>query len=143
MIILSIAAIADRRRCCGRASVWRAGLALLLAAGSAPVARAQGATAFDGQYVGQLTLSSVIKGDCTKPPLGSLYPLTVSRGQVRFLYTPRFSTTLIGTVDKNGAFKAAARASKGIVTMTGQIRGDNVTATIRSPSCNYDFQSRQ
>lgn len=119
------------------------GLALLLGAALARTALAQGPAAFDGQYVGELSLTSVTQGDCTKPPLGSLYPLTVSQGQVRFLYTPRFSTTLIGTVDKNGVFKASARAHKGIVRMTGHIRGNDVTATIVSPSCNYNFQTKR
>jgi hypothetical protein len=126
-----------------RALLWRLGLALLLGAGLARSASAQSAMAFDGQYVGELTLVSVISGDCTKPPLGSLYPLTISPGQVRFLYTPRFSTTLIGTVERNGVFKASARAHKGIVTMTGRVRGSNVTATIVSPSCNYNFQTKR
>lgn len=116
---------------------------LLLGAGFARIALAQGSDAFDGQYIGELTLMSVVKGDCTKPPLGSVYPLTISRGQVKFQYTPRFSTILIGTVDKNGVFKASTRAHKGIVRMTGRIRGDNVTATVVSPSCNYNFQTKR
>lgn len=131
-----------RHRRWRRGWVPQLGLALLFGAGLAATAWAQASTSFDGQYVGELTLVSVISGDCTKPPLGSVYPLTISRGQVRFLYTPRFSTTLIGAVDKNGLFKASARAHKGIVTMTGRIRGDAVTATIVSPSCNYSFQSK-
>lgn len=126
-----------------RALMWWLGLALLIGAGLARGASAQGLAAFDGQYVGELTLVSVITGDCTKPPLGSLYPLTISHGQVRFLYTPRFSTTLIGTVDKNGVFKASARAHKGVVRMTGRIRGNDVTAAIVSPSCNYNFQTKR
>ena len=119
------------------------GLAVLLGAASAHAASAQVSTAFDGQYVGELTLMSVITGDCTKPPLGSVYPLTISQGQVKFQYTPRFSTILIGTIDKNGVFKASARAHKGVVRMTGRIRGDNVSATVVSPSCNYNFQTKR
>ena len=129
------------RRSAG-ASMRRLVLLLLLGAGPASAALAQGSGAFDGQYVGQLTLVSVIKGDCTTPPLGSLYPLTISRGRVTFQYTPRFSTTLIGAVDKNGLFKASARARRGIVTMTGRIRGNEVAATIVSPSCNYSFHTK-
>jgi hypothetical protein len=116
---------------------------LLLGAGFPRIALAQGSDAFDGQYIGELTLMSVVQGDCTKPPLGSVYPLTISRGRVTFQYTPRFSTTLIGTVDKNGVFKASARAHKGIVRMTGRIRGGSVTATVISPSCNYNFQTKR
>jgi hypothetical protein len=116
---------------------------LLLGAGFARSALAQGSDAFDGQYVGELTLMSVVQGDCTKPPLGSVYPLTISRGRVTFQYTPRFSTTLIGTVDRNGVFKASARAHKGIVRMMGRIRGDSVTASVVSPSCNYNFQTKR
>ncbi len=131
-----------QRVSCRNRMLGRLGLGLLFGAGLAGVAAAQGSASFDGQYVGELTLTSVIQGDCTKPPLGSLYPLTVSRGQVRFLYSPRFSTTLTGAVDKNGGFNASARAHKGIVRMTGRIRGNSVTATIVSPSCNYTFQTR-
>ena len=135
--------VGSRRRGSGWAAALRLGLTLLLGAATAGLASAQSSGAFDGQYVGELTLLSVITGDCTRPPLGSAYPLTVSRGQVRFQYTPRFSTTLIGTIDKRGVFQASARARKGVVRMTGRIRGDNVTATIVSPSCNYSFQTRR
>src|SRR5580704_1993842 len=72
------------------------GLSLLLGAGCGSVAWAQGSTRFDGQYVGELTLTGIINGDCTEPPVGALYPLTISRGQVRFKYVPRFDTTLVG-----------------------------------------------
>ena len=106
------------------------------------IAWAQGSTKFDGQYRGELTLTKVIKGDCTQPPLGALYPLTISRGEFRFVYVPRFDTTLSGRVDENGIFKASARVRKGIVQMTGRIRGNSITATIVSPSCNYTFQTK-
>ncbi|MGE5271241.1 MAG: hypothetical protein ACM3JG_16395 [Thiohalocapsa sp.] len=118
------------------------GLGLLFAGISAGAAMAQGAGAFDGQYVGELTLVRVIQGDCSKPPLGSLYPLTVAQNQVRFLYTPRFSTMLVGSVDRNGVISATARAHKGVVKMTGRIRGSSVAATILSPSCQYDFKTK-
>ena len=106
------------------------------------VAWAQSSTKFDGQYRGELTLTKVIKGDCTQPPLGALYPLTISRGEVRFVYVPRFDTRLSGKVDENGIFKASARARKGFVQMTGRIQGRNITADIVSPSCNYIFQTK-
>ena len=118
------------------------GLALLLGAGLASVAWAQGSARFDGQYMGELTLTKVISGDCTKPPLGALYPLKISRGEVRFAYLPRFATTLSGKVDKNGIFKASARLRRGFVQMTGRIQGTNLTAQIVSPSCNYTFQTK-
>jgi hypothetical protein len=35
----------------------------------------------------------VIINDYTQPPLGALYPLTISGGEVRFAYVPRFDTT--------------------------------------------------
>ena len=125
----------------------RLGLGLLLGAALASAASAQmpypqGPSAFDGQYVGELTLTKVIDGDCTPPPLGSLYPLTVSRGEIRFSYLPRFATTLIGRVGGDGSFKAAARLKRGSVQMTGRIEGNKVTADIASPSCNYTFRSR-
>jgi hypothetical protein len=41
------------------------GLGLLLGAGLVSVAWAQGAARFDGQYVGQLTLTGIINGNCT------------------------------------------------------------------------------
>jgi hypothetical protein len=118
------------------------GLGLLLGAGLGNAAWAQGSARFDGQYVGELTLTNVISGDCTTPPLGALYPLTISGGVVRFKYVPRFDTTLIGTIDANGNFKATRRLRRGSVSMTGKIRGNNLIATIVSPSCNYAFQTK-
>jgi len=118
------------------------GLGLLLGAGLGSVAWAQGPAKFDGQYMGELALTKEIAGDCTRPPLGALYPLTISRGVVRFAYLPRFGTTLSGRVDEDGSFKASARLRKGFVQMTGRIQGNNVSASIASPSCNYTFQTR-
>ena len=102
-----------------------------------------GSAKFDGQYMGELTLTKEISGDCTQPPPGALYPLTVSRGEVRFAYVPRFDTTLSGKVDENGIFKASARVRKGFVQMTGRIQGSNLTAHIVLPSCNYTFQTKK
>jgi hypothetical protein len=118
------------------------GMGLLLGAGLGSVAWAQGSGAFDGQYMGELTLTKVINGDCTKPPFGALYPLTISRGEVRFAYRPRFDTTLSGRVDGNGILIASARMRKGFVRMTGRIQGRNLTAFIVSPSCNYTFHTK-
>ena len=118
------------------------GLGLLLGSGLASVAWAQGSARFDGQYTGELTLTQVIDGDCTQPPLGSLYPLTISGGEVRFVYLPRFNTTLRGKVSDNGSFKASARLRRGLIQMTGRIQGNNLTADIASPSCNYTFQTK-
>jgi hypothetical protein len=118
------------------------GSGLLLAIALAGAAGAQDATRFDGQYIGELTLTGVISGDCSEPPLGALYPLTVSGGEVRFAYLPRFATTLVGRIAANGAFKATARLRRGIVQMTGRIQGTSVTASIVSPSCNYNFRTK-
>jgi len=117
------------------------GLGLLLGTGLGSVAWAQGSAKFDGQYMGELTLTKVLN-DCTRPPLGALYPLTISGGEVRFAYVPRFDTTLRGKVGENGIFKASARLRRGFVQMTGHIQGNNLTATIVSPSCNYTFQTK-
>src|SRR6266853_1865341 len=119
------------------------GLGLLLGTGFGSVAWAQGSAKFDGQYMGELTLTKEISVDCTQPPPGALYPLTVSRGEVRYAYVPRFDTTLSGKVDENGVFKASARLRKGFVQMTGRIQGSNLTAHIVSPSCNYAFQTKK
>jgi hypothetical protein len=118
------------------------GLGLLVGTGLGGVAWAQGAARFDGQYMGELTLTRVIDGDCSEPPLGALYPLRISRGDVRFLYTPRFNTTLSGKVGENGVFKASARLRRGVAQMTGRIQGSSVTAYITTPSCNYTFQTK-
>jgi hypothetical protein len=118
------------------------GLGLLLGTGLGSVACAQGLAQFDGQYMGELTLKKVINGDCTKPPLGALYPLTISRGEVRFAYLPRFDTTLTGRVGEDGIFKASARLRRGFVQMTGRIEGNNLIASIVSPSCNYTFKTK-
>jgi hypothetical protein len=103
---------------------------------------AQNLDVYNGQYMGELPLTREISGDCTRPPPGALYPLTVSRGTVRFEYRLRFDTTLRGKIDNNGAFKASARLRKGIVQMTGRIQGHHATASIESPSCVYGFQTK-
>src|SRR5713101_2778321 len=117
-----------RRNLNGKNAMLRwLGVGLLLGAGLVSTAWAQGTARFDGQYMGELTLTKVISGDCTKPPLGALYPLEISRGEVRFAYLPRFATTLSGKVAANGIFKAAARLRRGSVQMTGRIQGTNPT----------------
>ena len=116
------------------------GLALGIVAASA--AWAQRSTRYDGQYVGELTLTRVTGGDCTQPALGALYPLTISGGEVRFTYIPRFNTTLIGKVGDNGIINAAARLRRGSIQMRGRVQGNNITAYIASPSCNYTFQTK-
>jgi hypothetical protein len=118
------------------------GLSLLLGVGLGSVALAQGSAKFDGQYMGELILTKVINGDCTQPPLGALYPLTISRGDVQLVYRPRFGTTLRGKVGEDGTFKASARLRRGFVQMTGHIQGNNLTAYIVSPSCNYTFETK-
>jgi len=121
----------------------RLGPALLVGVGLAGSAEAQGVAKFDGQYVGELTLSGIVNGDCTPPPLGSSYPLEIAGGVVRFKYVPRFDTTLVGRIDPNGNFRASAKLHHGVVTMTGRITGyGTFAATIRSPSCEYSFQTR-
>ena len=118
-------------------------LGCLLALGSASMAWAQGTSQFDGQYVGELTLRGVINGDCTTPPVGAEYPLTIAGGQVHFKYVPRFDTELTGRIDANGSFKATGQTKSGVVTMTGHISGyRNLTASLVSPSCEYSFQSK-
>jgi len=119
------------------------GLGLLLGTGLGSLAWAHGSAKFDDQYMGELYLTKVIEGDCTQPPLGALYPLRIFRGEVRFVYVPRFDTTLSGRIDENGMFKASARLRRGSVRMTGRIQGNNITAYIVSPSCNYTFQTKQ
>jgi hypothetical protein len=106
------------------------------------VAWAQGSTKFDGQYVGALTLAGIINGDCTPPPTGARYPLSIAGGEVRFKYVPRFDTTLIGKVDANGTFKATARLTHGTASMTGRIQGTDLTAQIVTPSCMYSFSTK-
>lgn len=118
------------------------GLGALLGGLLGNVAWAQGPAHFDGQYVGELALSGIINGDCTKPPVGSSYPLTISGGVVRFRYVPRFDTTLIGRVDANGSFKATAALHHGTATMTGHVTGGgDLTANIVTPSCAYSYRA--
>lgn len=118
------------------------GAALLFVAALANAAWAQGPTKFDGQYVGELTLTNVLGGDCTQPPAGALYPLAISGGQVQFKYDPRFDTILRGSVAEDGTFHASRALRNGQISMTGRIRQNNVTAHITSPSCNYTFKTR-
>ena len=58
----------------------RLGLGALFATCFAGLAWAQGAAQFDGQYTGELRLARTFSGDCTEPPFGALYPLTVAAG---------------------------------------------------------------
>ena len=118
------------------------GLGLVLGTGLASVAWAQGSTKFDGQYRGELTLTKEIKDNCTQPPLGALYPLRISRGEVQFVYVPRFDTTLMGRVDDNGILTASARLKHGSARMTGRVQGNRITAYIVTPSCHYTFQTK-
>jgi hypothetical protein len=120
----------------------RLGLGLLLGLAAAGAASAQGNARFDGQYIGELTLTRAITGDCTSPPPGSLYPLTIVAGEVRFAYVPRFATTLSGRVGQNGSFKATARVKRGSIQMTGRTDGKQLAASIISPSCHYNFRAR-
>jgi hypothetical protein len=118
------------------------GLGLVLGTGLASVAWAQGSTKFDGQYRGELTLTKEIKDNCTQPPLGALYPLRISRGEVQFVYVPRFDTTLRGRVDDNGVLTASARLKHGSARMTGRVQGNRITAYIVTPSCHYTFLTK-
>lgn len=113
----------------------------MLGAAIAGTAPARGSTQFDGHYVGRLTLDKVVSGDCTRPPPGALYPLTVAGGRIEFKYVPRFDTILRGTVAADGTFQASRRLREGVVRMTGRIEANTVTATIRSPSCEYTFKT--
>jgi hypothetical protein len=123
-------------------ALGRLALGLAFAAGFGSSALAQAPTPFDGQYMGELTLTSIMGGDCTEPPLGALYPLAISNGDVKFSYVPRFNTTLRGKIDKKGVFKASARLKRGVIQMTGCIQGNNITANIVSPSCRYSFHKK-
>ena len=120
----------------------RLGWVFLFATGLGSFAWGQSTARFDGQYRGELTLTKIIKGDCTEPPLGALYPLRISQGVVRFAYIPRFDTALTGRVDENGIFKASARGRHGTVQMSGRVQGTHITAYLVSPSCNYTFQTK-
>jgi hypothetical protein len=123
--------------------IKRLGLGLLFGAALANAAGAQGVSQFDGQYVGELTLKGIINGNCTTPPVGAEYPLTIAGGQVHFKYVPRFDTELTGRIDPTGGFKATGQTKSGVVTMTGHISGyRNLTARLVSPSCEYSFQTK-
>jgi hypothetical protein len=91
---------------------------------------------------GELTLKSVVSGNCTTPPLGATYPLTIAGGLVRFKYVPRFDTSLTGRIDANGNFRATATLHHGVATMTGHTDGVTLTAQLQSPSCRYAFSAR-
>jgi hypothetical protein len=116
-------------------------LGLLFGVALAGLASAQSTTDFDGQYVGKLTLTKLLAGDCTEPPLGALYPLAVAGGRVEFKYLPRFDTILRGRVAADGTFTAQHRLRRGRIRMTGHIEGTDITATITSPSCIYIFRT--
>jgi hypothetical protein len=121
----------------------RLGPGLIVLVALADAALAQGPTKFDGQYVGKLSLDKVVSGDCTRPPPGALYPLTVAGGRVEFKYVPRFDTILRGSIAADGTFEASRRLRDGSVNMEGRIEANRVTATIRSPSCRYTFRTAE
>ena len=126
----------------GRSGLGLCVVAMLGVLGSIAVARsaaAQGASGFDGDYTGTLTLVEVKSGNCTPSPPGAVYPLTVSGGQVTFAYDPRFDTVLTGNVAPDGTFRASASTSLGPIEMAGQIKDNQVNAQIVSPSCLYNF----
>ena len=118
---------------------------ILLLLGAAPwsIAWAQATDRFDGAYVGELTPTAVISGDCTKPPPGALYVLRIAKGTVQFQYVPRFDTTLTGRVREDGSFEASRPLKRGVVEMTGRIRDGRVKADLRSPSCAYTFRTTE
>jgi hypothetical protein len=117
-------------------------LGLVLATAAASLAVAQGASRYDGQYVGTLTLNETIRGDCEPPPPGAQYLLKISAGTVTFDYRPHFSTTLIGPIDAGGNFLATTEIKHGAVQMKGRVLGQNVTAELLSPSCSYTFRTQ-
>jgi hypothetical protein len=120
----------------------RLGLGLVFVSWLGGHAWAQGATVFDGTYMGELTLTRTVKGDCTPPALGALFPLTVAGGRVHFAYLPRFDTELTGRVRPDGAFVASAHIKHaGVVHMAGRIANGTVDARIKSPSCRYTFHA--
>ena len=135
-------------KACNRSGKWENRMAGMLASGLVfgigfnSTAWAQSSTRFDGQYRGELTLTKVIKENCTEPPLGALYPLNISKGEVRFVYVPRFDTTLRGRVDDNGVLTASARLKHGSARMTGRVQGNRITASIVTPSCHYTYQTK-
>ena len=121
---------------------WRLLLVTVLSLSAVNLVLAQGASKYDGKYVGALTLKGIISGDCTPPPVGSEYPLTIAGGVVRFKYVARFDTTLVGAIDDKGNFKASARTKTGVINMVGHfVAYGRLTANIQSPSCMYSFDA--
>jgi hypothetical protein len=85
----------------------------------------------------------VFSGDCAEPPVGARYPLSITNGRVRFKYIPRLSTTLTGTIEDSGAFKASATLNRGkTARMTGRVDGTIARADIVTPSCHYGFLTK-
>lgn len=116
-------------------------LGLIFAGVLAGAAWAQAGSRFDGDYVGQMTLTGIVSGDCTTPPTGSAYPLNISGGIVHFKYVVRFDTVLVGQIDAKGDFKASGRTKTGMVNMVGHVMpAGSLTAKIQSPSCLYSFE---
>jgi hypothetical protein len=116
-------------------------LGLAFAAALGGVAWAQAGSGFDGDYVGQMTLTGIVNGDCTTPPTGSAYPLKIAGGVVHFKYVPRFDTVLVGKVDDKGDFKASGHTKTGMINMVGHVTpAGSLTAKIQSPSCLYSLE---
>ena len=126
----------------------RSGLGLLVAAtlgvimlGSIAGARsaaAQGASGFDGEYTGTLTLVEVIWATALLRRLGQLSVERI-RGAGKLCLRPAVRHRPTGNVAPDGTFQASAPTSLGPIKMTGQIKGNQVNAQIVSPSCLYNF----
>ena len=100
-------------------------------------AAAQGASGFDGEYTGTLTLVAVTSGNSLLAVWGR-YPFRYPAAGQLYL-RPAVRHLITGNVAPDGTFQASAPTSLGPIKMTGQINGNQVNAQIVSPSCLYNF----
>ena len=103
----------------------------------------QAQTAFDGQYWGEMALTRILGGACDQPQPGRVRLLTISNGQVQFVYNRRFNIVLTGRVDNTGSFNLSGYLPTGPVQMVGRVTGGDIGATAQSPDCWYAYQGKK
>lgn len=100
------------------------------------------ASPFDGEYLGEFTLTKIIT-QCDRPTPGFMRLLTIINGEVKIIYNPRFGTMLNGKIDGAGVFLATGNLPSGFVQMSGRVTGADLAANVETPNCRYTFQAKK
>ncbi len=98
-------------------------------------------TAFDGRYVGTLTLNPDRTRRCQAAP-NAEREITVSQGRASFLVAPEIRQTLTGAVAPDGSARMAAAIDRSIAT-TGVFTRDRFLGEYRNGLCSYAVTMRR